>query len=185
MARSREDVRQNKAMQQILRGETPDRRIFVAMEDVNEQKERKRLSDEERIESEKRTEALKAARMPWFCPKCDKVMKKRLDDKMYRLYNHCFDCQVKIEHKLKLEGKFDDWANEKMRNNKIAIIKDTLQQLEEFKTMKAPEWLNNVGVNYPELEKEKWEGGTEKMVAEAEEAIEKLTKQLEELEKEV
>ena len=45
MARSREDVRQNKAMQQILRGETPDRRIFVAMEDVNEQKERKRLSD--------------------------------------------------------------------------------------------------------------------------------------------
>ena len=40
MARSREDVRQNKAMQQILRGETPDRRIFVAMEDVNEQKER-------------------------------------------------------------------------------------------------------------------------------------------------
>ena len=77
MARSREDVRQNKAMQQILRGETPDRRIFVAMEDVNEQKERKRLSDEERIESEKRTEALKAARMPWFCPKCDKVMKKK------------------------------------------------------------------------------------------------------------
>ena len=59
MARSREDVRQNKAMQQILRGETPDRRIFVAMEDVNEQKERKRLFDEERIESEKRTEALK------------------------------------------------------------------------------------------------------------------------------
>ena len=53
MARSREDVRQNKAMQQILRGETPDRRIFVAMEDVNEQKERKRLSDEERKEAEK------------------------------------------------------------------------------------------------------------------------------------
>ena len=50
--------------------------------------------------------------------------------------------------------------------------------------MKAPEWLNNVGVNYPELEKEKWEGGTEKMVAEAEEAIENLTKQLEELENE-
>mgnify|MGYP002622186338 CR=1 FL=1 len=47
MARSREDVRQNKAMQQILRGETPDRRIFVAMEDINEQKERKKLSDEE------------------------------------------------------------------------------------------------------------------------------------------
>jgi len=44
--------------------------------------------------------------------------------------------------------------------------------------------LNNVGVNYPELEKEKWEGGTEKMVAEAEEAIVKLKEQLEQLEKE-
>jgi hypothetical protein len=44
--------------------------------------------------------------------------------------------------------------------------------------------LNQVGVNYPELEKEKWEGGTEKMVAEATEAIEKLTEQLQELENE-
>ena len=111
-------------------------------------------------------------------------MKKRLDNKMWNLFQHCFDCQVEIEHKLKLEGKFDDWANEKMKKNKIAIIKDNLQQLEEFKTMKAPEWLNNVGVNYPELEKEKWEGGTEKMVAEAEEAIIKLKEQLEQLEKE-
>ena len=132
----------------------------------------------------KMTEIMKDVRMPMFCPKCDKVMKKRLDNKMWNLYQHCFDCQLEVEHKLKLEGKFDDWANEKMRKNKIAIIKDNLQQLEEFKTMKAPEWLNNVGVNYPELEKEKWEGGTEKMVAEAEEAIVKLKEQLEQLEKE-
>lgn len=42
MARSRDSVRENKAFQQILRGETPEKRIFVAMEDVNEQKERKK-----------------------------------------------------------------------------------------------------------------------------------------------
>ena len=116
---------------------------------------------------------MKDARMPLFCPKCDKVMKKRLDDKMWMIFQHCFDCQIEIENKLKLEGKYDDWANEKIRQNKISFIKDTLQQLEEFKNKKAPEWLNNVGVNYPELEKEKWEGGTEKMVTEADEAIEK------------
>ena len=133
----------------------------------------------------KMTEIMKDVRMPMFCPKCDKVMKKRLDNKMWNLYGHCFDCQLEVEHKLKLEGKFDDWANEKIKKNKISYIKDALQQLEEFKTMKAPEWLNQVGVNYPELEKEKWEGGTEKMVAEAEEAIKNLTEQLEELEKEV
>ena len=36
-------------------------------------------------------------RTPWFCPKCNKTMKSHLDDKMYRLYGHCFDCQVKFE----------------------------------------------------------------------------------------
>jgi len=132
----------------------------------------------------KMTEIMKDVRMPMFCPNCDKVMKKRLDTKMWNLFNHCFDCQLEVEHKLKLKGEFDDWASEKIRKNKIAIIKESLQQLEEFKTMKAPEWLNNVGVNYPELEKEKWEGGTDKMVAEAEEAIQNLTEQLEQLENE-
>ena len=111
-------------------------------------------------------------------------MKKKLDNKMWNLYNHCFDCQIAFEHKLKLEGRFDDWANNKIKKNKIAYIKDTLQQLEEFKTMKAPEWLNNVGVNHPELEKEKWEGGTDKIVSEAVEAIKNLTEQLEQLENE-
>ena len=38
------------------------------------------------------------ARMPWFCPSCKKIMKKNLDNKMWRLYGHCFDCQIKEEH---------------------------------------------------------------------------------------
>ena len=33
MARSRESVRENKAMQSILRGETPEKRIFVSTVD--------------------------------------------------------------------------------------------------------------------------------------------------------
>jgi len=86
MARSRESVRENKAVQSILRGETPEKRIFVAMEDANEKKERQKQIAKEREESSERSEALKAARTPWFCPKCDKVMKKSLDDKMYLIY---------------------------------------------------------------------------------------------------
>ena len=45
MARSRENVRQNKAMQSILRGETPEKRIFITKED-NEFKEKMRLERE-------------------------------------------------------------------------------------------------------------------------------------------
>ena len=33
MARSKESIRQNKAMRAILRGETPEKRIVIAVED--------------------------------------------------------------------------------------------------------------------------------------------------------
>ena len=175
MAYSKEAERQNKALGDVLAGRTPEKRVMVGYEGKKQESgdQISRLSD-----------IMKDARMPMFCPKCDKVMKKRLDNKMWSLYGHCFDCQIEFENKLKIKGEFDDWANDKIKKNRIAYLKDALQQMEEFKNMKAPEWLNNVGVNFPELEKEKWEGGTEKMVAETEEAIEKFKERLEELENE-
>jgi len=176
MARSREDVRQNKAMQQILRGETPDKRIFVAMEDINEQKERKKLSDEERKEAEKRTEALKAARMPWFCPKCDKVMKKRLDDKMYRLYNHCFDCQVKIENKMRIDGTYDNWEKEKTKANTLSWIKEQKKTIEEFKKQKTPEFYQQFRPDGYSVDKEKWQMDMSLVMKQADEALEHLEK---------
>ena len=50
--------------------------------------------------------------------------------------------------------------------------------------MKAPEFYNNVGVNYPMLEKEKWDVDMEKVQKEADDAIEKYTEVLKELENE-
>tara|TARA_Y100000385_G_scaffold270811_1_gene310194 strand:+ start:350 stop:880 length:531 start_codon:yes stop_codon:yes gene_type:complete len=176
MGYSKETERQNEALKDALAGKDHVKN-YVQVGYEGKQKPKGDVIP-------KMTELMKDARMPLFCKKCDKVMKKKLDNKMWNLYNHCFDCQIAFEHKLKLEGKFDDWANNKIKKNKIAYIKDTLQQLEEFKTMKAPEWLNNVGVNHPELEKEKWEGGTDKIVSEAVEAIKNLTEQLEQLENE-
>ena len=41
-------------------------------------------------------------------------MKKRLDEKMWYLYSHCFDCQIKVENKLRIDGKFDEWATKKV-----------------------------------------------------------------------
>ena len=176
MARSREDVRQNKAMQQILRGETPDRRIFVAMEDVNEQKERKRLFDEERIESEKRTEALKAARMPWFCPKCDKVMKKNIDDKMWRLYGHCSNCQVEFENRLAIDGKYDEWVKSVERENKLAWIRDQRETINEFKKQDTVEFFAQIRREGYSRDTEKWEIDTSKIMKQADEYLEYLQK---------
>ena len=51
--------------------------------------------------------------------------------------------------------------------------------------MKAPEWYNNVGVNYPELEKEKWDVDMDMVKKEADGALKKYNTVLEQLESEV
>jgi hypothetical protein len=100
------------------------------------------------------------------------------------MFGHCFDCQIKIENKLRIEGKYEEWAENKIRKNKIAFIKDQIQAISEWKDMKAPEFYNNVGVNYPMLEKEKWDVDMDKVQKEADEAIQKYTEVLKELENE-
>ena len=73
----------------------------------------------------------------------------------------------------------------KIRENKISFVKEQIQAIEEWKDMKAPEFYNNVGVNEPMLEKEKWDVNVEKIQKEAKEALKKYTEVLEQLESEV
>ena len=176
MAYSKEAERQNKALGDVLAGRTPEKRVMVGYEGKKQESgdQISRLSD-----------IMKDARMPMFCPECDKIMKKRLDDKFWRMLGHCFDCQVKIENKLRISGEYEEWAENKIRKNKIAFIKDQIQAISEWKDTKAPEWYNNVGVNYPMLEKEKWDVDMDKVQKEADEALEKYTEVLEELESQV
>ena len=175
MSYSRETERQNKALGDLLKGKTPEKRVMVGNEGKKE-KPGDKISKLSKIMAD--------ARMPMFCPSCGKVMKKRLDDKMWSLYGHCFDCQVKFENKLRVKGEYEEWEKQKVINNKISYIKDQIQAIKEWKDMKAPEWYNNVGVNYPELEKEKWDVNIEKFQKEADEALGKYTEVLEQLESE-
>ena len=91
MSYSRENKRQNEALQTILHGETPEKRIFVAQEDLDFKKKLKLEKEEERNRIDEKLEITKEARVPWFCPECKKVMKRRLDDRMWYLYSHCLD----------------------------------------------------------------------------------------------
>ena len=79
------------------------------------------------------SDIMKDARMPWFCPACKKTMKKRLDDKMWLLYNHCFDCQIDFENKLRLEGKFEEWEQNKVTANQKSYLEDLLVDLDEWR----------------------------------------------------
>ena len=174
MGYSKESERQNQALSDILSGRETEKRVMVGYK--SKEKEKGDIIP-------KMTEIMQDVRMPLFCKECNKVMKKRLDDKMWRLYGHCFDCQIKIENKLRIEGKYEEWEKEKIKQNKIAFIKDQIQTIEEWKDMKAPEWYNQVGVNYPEMEKEKWSVDTSHIKLMAEEALEEYTKILNGLEK--
>ena len=168
MARSRDSVRENKAMQSILRGETPEKRVMVGYRD------KKDLNQGDKID--RLSDIMKEARMPWFCPKCTKTMKKRLDDKMWFLYGHCFDCQVNIEHKMRIEGTYDDWASQKAVSNKLSWIQDQKEKLIEFKNQKQPEFHNQVAADGYSVDKEKWNVDFKKLKEQADEALNHLQK---------
>lgn len=175
---SKESKRQNDVLQDLISGKEHHKNYIQVgymptTENLNGKTRQSKLTD-----------IMKDVRMPWFCPKCDKIMKNTLDNKMWRLYGNCFDCQVKFENELRINGKYEEWEKNKIKQNKIAFIKDSIQKIEEWKKQSNPEWYNNVGLNYPELEKETWAIDKDAIVKEADEALKKYNELLIQLEKE-
>ena len=180
---SKEMERANKALKDLMSGKDHEKEyVQVGYEGKKED-----LGGKTR-ESEL-SKVMQSVRMPLFCPNCKKTMKKKLDDKFWRTKGHCFDCQIEFENKLRVKGEFDTYAKEIINNNKKAFLKDMKQSLEEFEeTGGKVEWLNSVGVQDVELEKEKWEMGESefaKVVDEAKEHITKLEKAIEDESKEL
>jgi len=167
--KSKEAERQNKALQNILEGK-PVEKDYVQVGYEGKQED---LGGKTR--KSELTDIMSEVRMPWFCPKCQKTMKKKLDDKFWRMMGHCFDCQVEFENELRVKGEFDNWAENKMLENQVSQLKDLEQSIDDFeKTGGKKEWFNNVGVNTPMLESDKWEMGEkefEKTISEARDFI--------------
>ena len=180
-----EHQRHVKARQDILKGGSAEKRIFVQMEDLEEKKKRQDEIKADRELKNDRMDALKETRTPWFCPECKKIMKKKLDDKMYRLYNQCFDCQVKFENKLRVDGTFEDWENQKVLKNKLSWLNEQIESVEDWKTQTTPEFYNQVGVQSVEIEKEKWTQSDEKVKEMADDALKDLLKMKIEVEEEL
>ena len=113
---SKEAERQNKALKDLMTtGKTEKDYVQVGYEGKQEN-----LGGKTR-ESEL-SKVMQSVRMPWFCPNCKKAMKKKLDDKFWRMMGHCFDCQVEYENKLRVKGEFDEWAEKKMLENQKSQI---------------------------------------------------------------
>ena len=169
---SKDAERQNKALKDLMSGKDYEKDYIQ----VGYQGKTAENKGGETRESEL-SKTMQSVRMPWFCPQCKKAMKKKLDNKFWRLMGHCFDCQVDFENKMRMRdySEYERYAQEKVLNNQMSQLKDLEQSIDDFeKTGGKQEWFNQVGVNTPELQKEKWEMGEdefEKTISEARDFI--------------
>ena len=91
--------------------------------------------------------------MPLCCPKCSKVMKKRLDKPNYKIHKMCFDCVIDYEHKLRIRGEYDDYIKNLKLKNRLTEINEMENMFLELANQ------SNEGFVSEQGEVERWKGG--------------------------
>jgi hypothetical protein len=101
---------------------------------------------------------------------CTCKMPKKIDEKMKRLHGMCLDCVVDMEHKIRLDGKWDEYENRKIKENALAWLKEA----EKDKNLIAEE-LSKVDFANEFGDSEKWTVPVTK-----EELLEKIEREFDE-----
>ena len=94
--------------------------------------------------------------MPLCCPKCGKVMKKRLDKPNYKIHKMCFDCVIDYEHKLRITGKYDNYIKQLKLKNRLTEIDEIENMFLELANQSNEGYVSEQG------EIERWKGGIDK-----------------------
>ena len=94
--------------------------------------------------------------MPLCCPKCSKVMKKRLDKPNYKVHKMCFDCVVDYEHKLRVNDEYDDYVKKLQLKNRLTEIDEMENMFLELANQSNEGFISEHG------EVERWKGGIDK-----------------------
>lgn len=83
---------------------------------------------------------LQDAKTPWWCPKCEKSMGHRLDDKFFKLYNQCYDCTIKQHTQMKIDGTWDAFEKRMLRENEKAYLRDMIEERKDYiRTFRTPQ----------------------------------------------
>lgn len=93
--------------------------------------------------------------MPLCCPKCSKVMKKRLDKPNYKVHKMCFECVIEFEHKLRIEGKYENYIKTLKLKNRLTEIDETENMFLELANQSNEGYISEHG------ELERWKGGVD------------------------
>ena len=95
--------------------------------------------------------------MPLSCPCCGKIMKKRLDKPNYKIHKKCHDCVVEYEHKLRINGKYDDYIKNLRIKNSFSVVNEMESYLlDVINNTSNSGYISEDGVI------EKWIGGANK-----------------------
>lgn len=70
-----------------------------------------------RINATKFLKDVKDYLAPKECPKCSKMMSAQVDKKMFMLNKMCLDCTIDFEHQLKIEGKYEEYERNRIKQN--------------------------------------------------------------------
>jgi hypothetical protein len=60
---------------------------------------------------------------------CTCFKANQLDEKMRKIHGMCFDCVIEMEHQLKIDGKFNEYEHNKIRENALAWLHDAEQDV--------------------------------------------------------
>lgn len=124
-----------KRIKDAIAGETNifGRNFYLSGGLTNEEKEEfeKQRKEKEDGKSQK-IDAIRQATNPWYCPTCDKMMRKRLDTKYYNKRGMCMDCVIKAEGYLKTHGLFESFEKEVALRNYKSWLLDVREQAVDF-----------------------------------------------------
>lgn len=112
----------------------------------------------------------KLIRVPMLCPECSVRMKHRLDKQMYNIHGKCLACVQSFETKLKLEGKYTEYAEGIMKANARTFVKEAREYIQDIAT-EMPQYFTETG------QIEDWSGPNVNQLA-----VEKMEQELAELE---
>tara|TARA_B100001057_G_C22277193_1_gene729296 strand:- start:2 stop:526 length:525 start_codon:yes stop_codon:yes gene_type:complete len=165
---SKDAERQNKVLKDLISGKEHKK----SYTQVGYEGKKEKQGD---IKSEL-TDIMAQARVPLFCPKCKKTMKKKLDNKFWYLYKHCFDCQIDFEHKLRLKDEYKEWELGKTKNNQKAWVDDMIQGIEQWRKERPVDQVYDVGIKEAEVKIEKPQVNEKALNKLADDAIKDLKK---------
>jgi hypothetical protein len=76
--------------------------------------------------------AKKAVFTPLLCPSCSKPMKTEYDKKMFILHKTCFDCVIKMESQLKIDGKYQEYEDKIVKANANFALDEFVNGFDSF-----------------------------------------------------